>query len=164
MIFNDKPFYNEPGHETRSEDSRAEAYNRNVEPLTAQYAMLYWLNERLADPDKPNASDGNHPALPPTTAPPAPFPTTPINSGPVPLEWEFIQPVPVYNAVAATRKNTDDPVWGDVIRKHFELKSDMIMATVREWEKKAHSMHTKAAMATAVTKLDEKIKLLGFQD
>ncbi|KAK3308407.1 uncharacterized protein B0T15DRAFT_392453 [Chaetomium strumarium] len=31
----------------------------------------------------------------------------------------------------------DDPVWGDVIRKHFETKSSWIMERVRQWEKMA---------------------------
>ncbi|KAK4236182.1 hypothetical protein C8A03DRAFT_17147 [Achaetomium macrosporum] len=31
----------------------------------------------------------------------------------------------------------DDPIWGDVIRKHFEIKSIYIVERVQQWEKRA---------------------------
>ncbi|KAL2162953.1 hypothetical protein VTH06DRAFT_6789 [Thermothelomyces fergusii] len=50
MIFNDQPYYNEPGYEYHGEPARAEAYNRNIEYLTVRYALNAWLAERLAGP------------------------------------------------------------------------------------------------------------------
>ncbi|KAJ4301981.1 hypothetical protein N0V88_002112 [Collariella sp. IMI 366227] len=48
MIFNEKPYYNEPGYETKPNDARCEAYNREIEPHTVRVAMKEWLTYRLA--------------------------------------------------------------------------------------------------------------------
>ncbi|KAK4244547.1 hypothetical protein C7999DRAFT_43818 [Corynascus novoguineensis] len=55
MIFNDQPYYNEPGYEYRRNFARAQAYNRNIEHLTVRYALVSWLAERLAGPTQPSA-------------------------------------------------------------------------------------------------------------
>ncbi|KAK4035221.1 hypothetical protein C8A01DRAFT_18093 [Parachaetomium inaequale] len=48
MIFNDQPYYNEPGYELRDNPTSSQHYNRIIEQLTIRYAMLPWLTERLA--------------------------------------------------------------------------------------------------------------------
>lgn len=53
MIFNDAPYYNEPGHELQRQDHRSENYNRTIEDLTLRHAILYWLANRLAPPKQP---------------------------------------------------------------------------------------------------------------
>src|SRR4051794_22394833 len=53
MVFNDQPFYNEPGFELRSNPAQAEKYNRNIEYLTVKYAMLPWLTDGLTGPEEP---------------------------------------------------------------------------------------------------------------
>ncbi|KAH6850516.1 hypothetical protein B0I37DRAFT_413911 [Chaetomium sp. MPI-CAGE-AT-0009] len=52
MIFNDQPYYNEPGYELRSYPTQAQEYNRAIEALTVRYAMIPWLAERLVAPNK----------------------------------------------------------------------------------------------------------------
>ncbi len=53
MVFNDQPFYNEPGFELRSNPAQSERYNRNVEYMTVKYAMLPWLTDGLIGPEEP---------------------------------------------------------------------------------------------------------------
>jgi baculoviral IAP repeat-containing protein 6 len=48
MIFNDQPYYNEPGYELRDNPTSSQHYNRVIEQLTIRYAMLPWLTDRLA--------------------------------------------------------------------------------------------------------------------
>ncbi|KAK4118741.1 hypothetical protein N657DRAFT_326782 [Parathielavia appendiculata] len=53
MIFNDKPYHNEPGyeyHEPEQYKKQIEQYNRQVEQKTVDHAILGWLTERLASP------------------------------------------------------------------------------------------------------------------
>jgi len=64
MIFNDKPYYNEPGFEFTNAGNRVEQYNRVVELLTIKHAMLYWLNERLANPDANKEGESTTAATP----------------------------------------------------------------------------------------------------
>ncbi|KAK3901343.1 hypothetical protein C8A05DRAFT_16463 [Staphylotrichum tortipilum] len=74
MIFNDQPFYNEPGYEYHADRARAEEYNRNIESFTVTHAMIPWLNKRLVAPralsSAPKAS---------TPAPSSPVPSTPAS-------------------------------------------------------------------------------------
>lgn len=37
---------------------------------------------------------------------------------------------------ATARSSTDDPIWGDVIRKHFTLKGPLLLETARKWEQR----------------------------
>ncbi|KAK3297238.1 uncharacterized protein B0H64DRAFT_319468 [Chaetomium fimeti] len=53
MVFNDQPYYNEPGYELRNTPAQAENYNRGIEALTVRYAMIPWLAERLVVPTLP---------------------------------------------------------------------------------------------------------------
>ncbi|AEO56624.1 hypothetical protein MYCTH_2301747 [Thermothelomyces thermophilus ATCC 42464] len=67
MIFNDQPYYNEPGFEYHNDPARVQAYNRNIEHLTVRYALNSWLAERLAGPTQPSVA--THPSTPKETAP-----------------------------------------------------------------------------------------------
>ncbi|KAH6641146.1 hypothetical protein F5144DRAFT_545233 [Chaetomium tenue] len=62
MIFNDLPYYNEPGYELRSDHAAAQAYNRTVERLTVQYAMIPWLADRLVVSNKQTRTTDASPA------------------------------------------------------------------------------------------------------
>jgi baculoviral IAP repeat-containing protein 6 len=95
MIFNDKPFYNEPGYEYLSDDKRVEQYNRTIEQRTVDHAIVHWLTDRLANPDsklaaagsstsavrgvKPSiqGAAGGHASLSTSTAGPSQWPNTP---------------------------------------------------------------------------------------
>ncbi|KAK4151840.1 hypothetical protein C8A00DRAFT_45025 [Chaetomidium leptoderma] len=270
MILNDQPYYNEPGYEYRSDTARAEKYNRGVERLTVQHALVAWLTERLASPNGPppdigslaHSATNTNPSSEATTgeglgaaASPAGYPSQPANAGPShahatkgtaahiqPGGWTTVPmhpasgnaaPIPAYpypgtqasshdhptnmtsnqappsqgtlfhalshiqpastavGAAAATLfpgtmvlsdfisthmplpfksqpagrrlpPREDDPIWGDVIRKHFELKSDMILATVRKWEQRAAGITTAAPLAGAAHKLEYQLKWHGF--
>lgn len=52
MIFNDQPFYNEPGYEYRADEAKSEKYNRKIEHLTINYAMVPWLANALKGPNE----------------------------------------------------------------------------------------------------------------
>ncbi|KAK4096724.1 hypothetical protein N658DRAFT_435474, partial [Parathielavia hyrcaniae] len=59
MVFNDKPYHNEPGHEYHQPENyktHIEQYNRNVEQKTADYAIIGWLTERLSSPQPPGTA------------------------------------------------------------------------------------------------------------
>ncbi|KAL2127957.1 hypothetical protein VTI74DRAFT_9922 [Chaetomium olivicolor] len=69
MIFNDQPYYNEPGYEYKPNDARSEAYNRDIEHNTVKVAMHDWLVYRLACPKaayEPRASGSGSSPPPPT--------------------------------------------------------------------------------------------------
>jgi hypothetical protein len=58
----------------------------------------------------------------------------------------------------------DDVVWGDVIRAHFELKTDMILATLQKWEKQAIGGGTQTSLTAAACKLKQLLGQHGFND
>jgi baculoviral IAP repeat-containing protein 6 len=62
MIFNDQPYYNEPGYELRKSPVAAQKYNRTIEALTVRHAMIPWLADRLVAPDKPTGTTHASPA------------------------------------------------------------------------------------------------------
>lgn len=51
MILNSQPWYNEPGREYHLDDSASRSYNKTIWQFTVRHAMIYWLNERLHQPD-----------------------------------------------------------------------------------------------------------------
>jgi len=79
MIFNDQPFYNEPGYEYHADRARAEEYNRNIESFTITHAMIPWLSKRLVAPrGLSSAPEASTPAASsPVVSTPA-TPTTPV--------------------------------------------------------------------------------------
>ncbi len=79
MIFNDLPFYNEPGYEYHADRARAEEYNRNIESFTITHAMIPWLSKRLVAPrGLSSAPEASTPAASsPVVSTPA-TPTTPV--------------------------------------------------------------------------------------
>ena len=62
MIFNDQPYYNEPGYELRKDPVAAQQYNRNIEALTVRHAMIPWLADRLVASDKQTGTTHASPA------------------------------------------------------------------------------------------------------
>jgi hypothetical protein len=56
MIFNAQPWYNEPGREQHLDKAQSEAYNGQIQQHTLKHAILYWLTERLGQPNKAGAS------------------------------------------------------------------------------------------------------------
>jgi baculoviral IAP repeat-containing protein 6 len=221
MVFNDKPYYNEPGFEYHGASSQVESYNRNVERLTVQHAIVPWLTERLVSPVKrePTASAPDppavdlsdqttaggaqnsassaagpsfsantanshaHPASPPLEydlyedwmVPPPGISdhqgASPAFSGFMALS-QYLAPdvsqlVPSWARTAQAPQKPakeDDLVWGDVIRAHFELKTDMILATLQKWEKQATGGGTQASLTAAACKLKQLLGQHGFND
>jgi baculoviral IAP repeat-containing protein 6 len=320
MIFNDQPFYNEPGYEYRADETKSEKYNRKIELLTIKYAMLPWLTNALmgakgflpegprpkntdqqakgknktglkaveaktslvmdalsqkagwvsgqekflagqagdfneleslikpkgahestkpsAGPSKPldgeAATNGTnlptHPAnatasqahqggmpssshvhpsnnysSPPNLNAPKPSPANASTSqAPKAHSSTFSGAIPFLNAPLSPSQQGhpidhahsvhsahsaffsvlpdfspgkqrvrpqhagDDPVWADVIRTHFSLKTDMILATVREWERRSfkggNSSTAAGDMAAVLTSLEYELKRHGFND
>ncbi|KAL2022375.1 hypothetical protein VTK56DRAFT_5442 [Thermocarpiscus australiensis] len=133
MIFNSQPYYNEPGYENRAEPERAETYNRRIEAQTLQYALVDWLETRLAKPLKETGTSAT-----------AGLPLLAANGK---------------SAVGTAAKGRDDFIWGSVIRKHFELKAGIIMSTVRKWETKAPSH---SPMNRLIPRLEYGLREQGF--
>lgn len=181
MVFNDKPYYNEPGFEYHSASSdQVEVYNRNVERLTVQHAIVPWLTQRLVSPETqeltPSAPDlsalnesdqsTNGDAQNSKTASSHHHP---VNVTPA---HDVSQFMPSWaKTVQASQKpasekpaKEDDPIWGDVIRTHFELKADMILATLRKWERQAVGGATQAPLTAAACKLKQLLGEHGFND
>ncbi|KAK3326103.1 hypothetical protein B0H66DRAFT_600240 [Apodospora peruviana] len=71
MIFNDQPWYNEPGRETHLDKNQCKLYNQQIQQHTVQHAILYWLNNRLSQPGK-----GKAPAIAAKPLPARPGPKT----------------------------------------------------------------------------------------
>ncbi|KAK0636032.1 hypothetical protein B0T17DRAFT_66426 [Bombardia bombarda] len=57
MIFSSQPWYNEPGRELHLDKVQSANYNRQIQQHTVRTAMLYWLNDRLGQPDKGKAPE-----------------------------------------------------------------------------------------------------------
>ncbi|KXX76244.1 putative ubiquitin-conjugating enzyme protein 17 [Madurella mycetomatis] len=130
MVFNSEPYYNEPGYEKNPNKTGAEAYNKRIEQLTIQYAVVDWLTHRLKTPGVSAPSPGG-------VAGPANWKKSPIKCA----------------------NPSDDAVWGDVIRKHFELKGRMILETAQKWEKKQSDSQ---GMKYLVRDLRHQLKAHGF--
>ena len=114
MILNSQPWYNEPGRENRLEDAASKNYNKMIWGYTVRHAMIYWLNERLKQPDAKGkgrkvpapATIGSRPVTPASSTPPvsgsatdhaitqsAPAATTATSPlAPVPLINKAVQP------------------------------------------------------------------------
>jgi hypothetical protein len=70
----------------------------------------------------------------------------------------------------------DDPIWGDVARKHFEFKAEAIMLQMRTWERRSRTVPRAAApagvmrvegsghltMGETVVRLEQLLKEHGF--
>jgi hypothetical protein len=224
MVFNDKPYYNEPGFEYHGASNQVESYNRNVERLTVQHAILPWLTERLMSPMKrgPTANAPDAPAVdlsdqtaaggaqnsassaagPSSEAntasshaylasatldydpyedwmvPPSGIPNHPVASPAFSgfmalsqyLSPDVSQLVPSWARTARMAEapqqpaKQDDPIWCDVIRAHFELKTDMILATLQKWETQAAGGTTQTSLTAAAGKLKQLLGQHGFND
>jgi hypothetical protein len=226
MVFNDKPYYNEPGFEYHGASNQVESYNRNVERLTVQHAILPWLTERLVSPVKrePTASAPDPPAVHlsdqtaageaqnsassvagpsfeantasshvnPASATldygtdlyedwmalPSGIPNHPVASPAFSgfmalsqyLSPDVSQLVPSWARTARMAEapqqpaREDDPIWCDVIRTHFELKTDMILATLQKWETQAAGGVTQTSLTAAAGKLKQLLGQHGFNN
>ncbi|EAQ86224.1 hypothetical protein CHGG_07477 [Chaetomium globosum CBS 148.51] len=160
MIFNDLPYYNEPGYELRSDHAAAQAYNRTVERLTVQYAIIPWLANRLVASIKPAQTTDASPAnkqvhgnptgatvnQSQTNQPPPLAAVTHSAAGmnlgeyDVPAsgdaEHDVSAPVvPPATPGSQPAPGGDDPIFGAVAREHFRAKASAIVTTVQKWEK-----------------------------
>ncbi|KAK3941009.1 hypothetical protein QBC46DRAFT_111102 [Diplogelasinospora grovesii] len=68
MVFNDEPYYNEPGYEQQINKAASEAYNKSTQELTVQHALLHWLLDRLCPPFKTPSAAAKTQATPPQSA------------------------------------------------------------------------------------------------
>ncbi|GAB1314732.1 Ubiquitin-conjugating enzyme E2 Z [Madurella fahalii] len=131
MIFNSQPYYNEPGYERNTNQTGAETYNKKVELLTIPHAMTYWMTHRLKNPR-------------------ASAPSSSGVAGPIPANSK---------APHAEYRYDDDAIWGDVIRKHFELKGRMMLDTAKKWEAKQPDA---PGMKNLVRDLQYRLREYGF--
>jgi len=126
MVLVDEPWYNEPGRERRQDRKASKEYNTLRQMDTMQHAMIYWLKERLAAP-------GECAEATTMTAP-----RIVITGPPVGAELLYGTVLPVeadaVGGAGGKRPARDDPIWGDVIRKHFAANGKAIMETVRKWK------------------------------
>jgi baculoviral IAP repeat-containing protein 6 len=116
MILVDEPYYNEPGHELYSNRKQSTAYNKDIQQHTMRYALLGWLNERLAQPSGA--------AVPGTVSE---APTSAITRH----LFHSASPAAGTSTAGAPK---DDPIWGEIIRKHFAANGKAIMETVKKWK------------------------------
>ncbi|KAK3370507.1 hypothetical protein B0H63DRAFT_402445 [Podospora didyma] len=284
MIFNDQPWYNEPGRENRIDDKASGDYNMEIQRMTIQHAMTYWLKDRLGQPNKGKApavaqkpsltadnKKGNPSSLHPLPVPPHVPSKKPPSLLPVPpsipkgvslpysvfksgQHWanspalkaamqssksahpsklsqvsqvsEGSQPShvsqpsqspqtpqapqissesamtffgahplltthfsaimclcpetpPVLHLRPPSRRSlsstrifspapfpyppaNDDYIWGKIIRNHFGLKADMIMATVKKWQRTAN-WGVSPTGSKLISELEESFRTHGFQ-
>lgn len=113
MILVDEPWYNEPGRERTPNKPESEKYNSKIQQFTMEHALLGWLNHRLAQPS--DASTSGLPAKP----------TTPTN-----LAGQGATAV-LNGGINVVR---DDPIWGEIIRKHFAANGKAIIETAKKWK------------------------------
>ena len=57
-----------------------------------------------------------------------------------------------------------DPIWSEVIGKHFELKAQLVLATVRRWELLGNRGDTETDLAIVANKLELQLKRHGFNN
>ncbi|KAL2152244.1 hypothetical protein VTH82DRAFT_5428 [Thermothelomyces myriococcoides] len=147
MIFNDQPYYNEPGFEYHNDPARVQAYNRNIEYLTVRQfpAVLSHLQSSITNHIQSLMpldvlSNSASPFVPDDLS----FYTTPEPSPPSPCQ---------------SPPEEDDPIFGDVIREHFKLKAGMIMEKARSWENQTGK---EPGIGEAVASLEGHLKRHGF--
>jgi hypothetical protein len=119
MILVDEPWYNEPGRERTPNKRLSREYNVQIQQYTMQHAMIGWLNDRLAPPA--------------TQATPAMAnESLAVASGALAKRTS----VPVTPPAGARSKAfvRDDPIWGEIVRKHFAANGKAIMETVKKWK------------------------------
>ncbi|KAB5576129.1 hypothetical protein GE09DRAFT_1215847 [Coniochaeta sp. 2T2.1] len=122
MILVDQPWYNEPGREQRQDKHASRQYNAQIQGYTVQWAITDWLNTRLA-PSSSAAPAGSRQATA-TTGGGRPGNLLPPSSA-----------VQMPDGESAPVVARDDPVWGDVIRKHFAANGKTIWDTAsKKWK------------------------------
>lgn len=142
MIFNETPYYNEPGFEFRGDPARSTSYNRVVRQLTVQHAMLDWLDDRLASPlsAHPTAHEGGSTSSSSSTT------ATTTGTSRSTSTSTSTRSKSSRRSNSKSRKSsneeskvieraTDDTIWGEVVRAHFARRAAAIVARVREWER-----------------------------
>ncbi|OIW29342.1 UBC-like protein [Coniochaeta ligniaria NRRL 30616] len=141
MIFVDQPWYNEPGRERMQNKAASKAYNTQIQQYTLQYAMIDWLNQRLA-PVKTATSNTSNGLV--------------VVSASRPMSTGLAEIPPFYSAARATAASVpgsgkDDPIWGDIIRKHFAANGKAIMETVKKWKQPGSAKDTISSLQEALT-------------
>lgn len=123
MIFVEEPWYNEPGREEMPNKTSSKRYNIQIQGYTIEHAMLGWLTDRLA---------------PPKTAMPGPSSWALDGSGArrYVTRAAAASSAAAFSAAAAAPAGAavkDDPIWGEVIRKHFAASGRAIVERVTSW-------------------------------
>lgn len=123
MILVDQPWYNEPGRERTQNQTASKKYNTLIQQYTVQHAMMDWLNQRLAPAGPATSNMSNGPAVGNTP-----------RAGNLPAS-------PAAQATAASTPDSakDDPIWGEIIRKHFAANGKAIIETVKKWKQPAEA-------------------------
>ncbi|KAK3685301.1 hypothetical protein B0T22DRAFT_214295 [Podospora appendiculata] len=101
MIFTNQPWYNEPGRERHQDKTRSDNYNRQIQGLTVQHAMIPWLLHRLGQPEGSEVPAGKGLGKAPAPTPvateaPAPF------APPLALSLMGLPPVSKANTMSPT--------------------------------------------------------------
>ncbi len=116
-------------------------YNTQIQQFTIQHAMIDWLNQRLVPARTARSNMSNGSVI--------------INaSRAVPTGLAGV--LPPYSAALATAASIpgfvkDDPVWGDIIRKHFAANGKAIMETVKKWKQPAQAKDMISNLQEALT-------------
>ena len=120
MILVDQPWYNEPGRELRQDKNASKNYNTMIQGFTVTWALTDWLKNRLAPT---NTTPGGSRPAPTSSGRPASI-----------LPWSNMPMPPDPNGEPASVPR-DDPVWGEVIRKHFAANGKTIFETAsKKWK------------------------------
>jgi hypothetical protein len=147
MIFVEEPWYNEPGRELALSKTASKRYNIQIQGYTVEHAMLDWLVNRLEAP--PTARQGTVLSWPAQSSAIPPAPAAPLSIFGPPAAV-----VPSHSGGGGPVK--DDPVWSEIIRKHFAANGKAIVETVKRW-KQPTTTHK-----DVVTKLNEALAQHGF--
>ncbi|KAK3328114.1 hypothetical protein B0T19DRAFT_400904 [Cercophora scortea] len=109
MIFTNQPWYNEPGRERHQDKTRSDSYNRQIQALTVQHAMIYWLLQRLGQQEGSEVSAGKGPAKAPASIPAAAIVPPPPSSwmGPYPF-WIGHAPGSALSATSASKSGVQN--------------------------------------------------------
>lgn len=140
MILVEEPWYNEPGREHMPNKAVSRKYNAQIQGCTIEHAMLEWLNTRLAPPEA---------AVPGMSG--CALDVGGAGSG-FPRRYPTRAAVSSGSASGATvgAGVKDDPVWGEVVRKHFAANGKAIVETVKKWKQAGIDKEVVAGLTEAL--------------
>jgi hypothetical protein len=148
MILVEEPWYNEPGREHTPNKTASKNYNTQIQGYTIEHAMLEWLTNRLARAQTTTTTTSgisgwalNTGGMTTRAAVPRPPPYGPLSA---------VLPCATTTMGGSPLPLKDDPIWGEVVRKHFAANGKAMVETVKKWKQPATAKDTIARLTDAL--------------